>query len=153
MTTTVQVNNKQVSYICPSCCALLYACESKACGRCFSVRYCGLECQESHWDEHKSFCVPISKRDRKKRRKVRFGVYNWFKLVCCDREIKKSIIKYQLERPEDMILVVYSYRDEPNAVGFAYMTDTKMSKSNLYLGIKDKGHGVTIILEVSASTL
>ena len=31
-------------------------CRPKLCGQCYSVGYCGAECQRSAWDSHKSLC-------------------------------------------------------------------------------------------------
>ncbi|KAK1232750.1 hypothetical protein PQX77_004108 [Marasmius sp. AFHP31] len=33
---------------------------SKKCKGCFSVRYCGSDCQKSHWREHKTFCKTLT---------------------------------------------------------------------------------------------
>ncbi|KAL0060658.1 hypothetical protein AAF712_012535 [Marasmius tenuissimus] len=32
----------------------------KKCKGCFSVRYCGADCQKSHWREHKTFCKTLT---------------------------------------------------------------------------------------------
>ena len=35
----------------------------KSCAKCFSVSYCGKECQVKDWTRHKRFCVPVMIKD------------------------------------------------------------------------------------------
>jgi len=42
---------------CAGCGAVKTQSELKLCSKCKIVRYCGLECQRSHWREHKEACT------------------------------------------------------------------------------------------------
>ena len=35
----------------------------KQCSKCFSVAYCGRECQVGDWTRHKRLCVPVMVKD------------------------------------------------------------------------------------------
>jgi threonine dehydratase len=47
------------------CCAQcnVTATKMKKCGNCMTTRYCSIECQRTHWEIHKLYCVPVAIAD------------------------------------------------------------------------------------------